>query len=163
MDWLKKIGEDIKEVFIEQWELQGHIMDNSKFVSELEYEIEEQGDVIHVRWYGVEYGKYINRGVDSGSIPFGQRTGAKKSKYIQGLIKYVERRMGISGKEGISIAFAIANKHKQEGMPTEASKKYSQTGKRTGWLDEALSSREQEIDRLINRYATNYAFDKIIN
>lgn len=163
MGYLKNIGERISELFVKQWEIQGHIMDGSKFVSELEYEIEEERDVIHIRWWGVDYGKYLNRGVQAGNIPFGRKTGAKRSKYIQGLIKYVERRMGVAGREGVSIAFAIANAHKKEGMPTKASERFSQTGKRTGWLDEALTEGEQEIDRIITENAFSYFFDKIIN
>jgi hypothetical protein len=162
MDYLKELGEDIKEVMVEQWELQGHRMDKSRFVSELECEIEEDREVTHLRFYGVVYGKYINQGVSAANIPFGRRTGARRSKYIQGLIKYVERRMGVSGREGVSIAFAIANKHKEEGMPTPASAKFSQTGKRTGWLDEALEAGRDKIDRAVNKHAYNYFFNKLI-
>jgi hypothetical protein len=162
MEYLKKIGEDVKGLMIDQWEMQGHVMPNSKFIEQLEYEITEEEGTIFIRWYGVDYAKYINRGVEAGNIPYRRGSGAKRSKYIQGLIKYVERRMGIGGREGVSIAFAIANKHKQEGMPTEASKKYSQTGKRTGWLDEAIDAGAEELDRIITRHAFDYVLNRMI-
>jgi len=162
MEYLKKIGEDVKDLMIDQWEMQGHVMPNSKFIEQLEYEITEEEGTIFIRWYGVHYAKHINRGVAANDIPYSRGSGRKKSDYIKGLVKYVERRMGIGGKEGLSIAFAIANKHKQEGMPTEKSKKYSQTGKRTGWLDEAIDAGAEELDRIITRHAFDYFINKMI-
>jgi hypothetical protein len=57
--------------------------------------------------------------------------------------------MGASDKEALGIAFAIASKHKREGMPTRASARFSQTGKRTGFIEVALLSKEQEIEQVI--------------
>jgi hypothetical protein len=47
-------------------------------------------------------------------------------------------------------------------MPTEKSKKYSQTGKRTGWLDEAIDAGAEELDRIITRHAFDYVINKMI-
>ena len=70
---------------------------------------------------------------------------------FSGLIEYVKKRMGKSDKEAKGIAFAIASKHKKEGMPTIKSQKHSQTGKRTGFIEQALEKKEAEMADLINR------------
>lgn len=157
MEFLKTIGEKVNKLLIEEWELQGHKMNESKFERELEAEVYNEGNTKGVRGLGVGYARFVNVGVSADRIPFGGRkTGAKTSAYIQGLIKYVLNRMGIGGAQGISIAFAIANKHKKEGMPTEKSKKYSKTGKRTEFIEEAFKKGEKEIDEIVEKELSTY-------
>ena len=49
------------------------------------------------------------------------------------------------------VAFAIAMKQKQEGMPTSDSFRYSSTGKRTRWIQETmLRTRGKIQERLFN-------------
>ncbi len=55
------------------------------------------------------------------------------------------------------MAFAIAYKQKQEGMPTRGSYKYSSTGKRTGAVLDALKDSEDEVQKLINK-----AFEELL-
>jgi hypothetical protein len=57
--------------------------------------------------------------------------------------------MGKSEKEAKSIAFAIASKHKKEGMPTKTSARFSKTGKRTGFIEQALDKNSQKFVELI--------------
>jgi hypothetical protein len=90
-----------------------------------------------------------NTGVTAARIPYTPGSGRKTSKYIDGLINYVKLRMGKSDKEAKGIAFAIASRHKKEGMPTKASAKFSSTGKRTGFIDEALTGKEQQFAEMI--------------
>lgn len=157
MEFLKTIGEKVNKLLIEEWELQGHKMNESKFERELEAEVYSEGNTKGVRGLGVGYARFVNIGVSADRIPFGGRkTGAKTSAYIQGLIKYVLNRMGIGGAQGVSIAFAIANKHKKEGMPTDNSKKYSKTGKRTEFIEEAFKKGEKEIDEIVEGELSNY-------
>jgi hypothetical protein len=54
-----------------------------------------------------------------------------------------------SDKEAKSIAFAIASKHKKEGMPTIKSQKHSKTGRRTGFIEIALEKNSQKFIELI--------------
>jgi len=90
------------------------------------------------RWQllGTNGAKFTNQGVLAKDIPFGNRGG--RSSYIAALEKYAQLRFGLSGKEALSAAFAIARKHKQEGMPTRASQKFSSTGRRTNWIPDAM-------------------------
>ncbi|MGN6438174.1 MAG: hypothetical protein ACTHMM_16660 [Agriterribacter sp.] len=49
---------------------------------------------------------------------------------IREMTRYVELRMGYTGKYAIKVAIAILNKQRKEGMPTQNSYQYSQTGER---------------------------------
>lgn len=144
------IAEEVNQKLIDYWEMQGHLMTDSRFVRELEYQLKDKG----IEGFSVGYARYVNRGTPAEKVPYQRGSGAGKSKYIQGLIRYVENRMGLQDKEAVSVAFAIANKHKKEGMPTDASRQYSQTGQRTNFLDSAFEELERDgtIERLTDEY-----------
>ena len=89
-----------------------------------------------------EYGLILNDGVKPNRIPYQRGSGRGNSKYITALKAYV-RSKGLP--EGV--AYAIANKQKQEGMPTRASFRFSRTGKRTGAIDIAVKRHAPEIER----------------
>lgn len=109
-----------------------------------------------------DYAKYVNNGVEARNIPFGGGRGSR-SKYIEGLINFWQKR-GISDiKEATRAAFATAHKHKKEGMPTKASRRFSQTGKRTGFIETAIETKRfdfretlsQGLARAVNVTITN--------
>lgn len=151
MEFLKTIGEKVNKLLIEEWELQGHKMNESKFERELEAEVYSEGNTKGVRGLGVGYARFVNQGVSKSQIKY-----PYAKARIEGLTKYVLNRMGIGGAQGVSIAFAIANKHKKEGMPTDSSKKYSKTGKRTEFIEEAFKKGEKEIDEIVEGELSNY-------
>jgi hypothetical protein len=132
-----------------QWKAQGHNLTGNA-IQQLETRIVAGGDIV-IQGYVVDYMANINAGVTAARIPYSPGSGARTSKYIAGLIDYVKKRMGKSDKEAKSIAFAIASKHKREGMPTKASKRFSSTGKRTGFIEAALDGVEPELAQLIER------------
>lgn len=80
--------------------------------------------------------------------------------YIAGLIRYAELRFGASGPEAERIAYAIAAKHKLEGMPTKASYQYSDNGRRTQAIeqadDQSAKSIDQEIENGISSELDNF-------
>ena len=76
-------------------------------------------------------------------------------------MRYAKQKFGASDKESKSIAFAIASKHKKEGMPTKASAKYSSTGKRTGFIETALDKNSQKFIELIEN-AIKYSVEVTI-
>jgi len=129
----------------QEWRDQGHNL-NGTFEKAIEYELQSTGEGVKIVILdGTDrgYGKIIDDGVKPEQI---------KSPYaparIKGLTSYVERRMGIMGKEAISIAYAIATKHKQEGMPLPSTVIYSTTGKRTAFVFDATG----DIDKIIEQY-----------
>lgn len=133
-----------------EWKAQGHNL-TGKAVQELETRIIEQGDTIVIEGYVLDYMANLNAGVTADRIPYSPGSGAGRSKYIEGLTNYVQRRMGKGRKEAESIAFAIASRHKREGMPTKNSIRFSKTGRRTGFIEIALDGIEAELSKLIEQ------------
>lgn len=91
-----------------------------------------------------DYGTYVNNG---------RKAGGKKVP-IDVLIKWIERRGIASGdKEVKNAAFAIQQKIWQEGTPTSGSFKFSNNGRRAGFIDfvienelgEAFEELEREV------------------
>ncbi len=102
-----------------------------------------------------DYMAINNQGVPANRIPYYPGSGRKESEYIKGLMKYVQQRMGKSEKESKGIAFAIASKHKKEGMPTKNSViKHSKTGRRTGFIEIALEKNSAKFIELIENAIT---------
>lgn len=85
------------------------------------------------------YGSFLDRGVKASNIPYERGSGAGKSAYIDALTRYASLRMGLSGKQAKSAAFAIATNHKKHGMPSPGSYQYSNNNRRTDWIDNVLA------------------------
>ena len=85
------------------------------------------------------YGKILDDGVTASQIRYPYARAR-----IKGLTEYAKLRLGAGDKEAISIAFAIATKHAKEGMPLPSSKRFSRTGKRTKFVEDA-SKRIKDI------------------
>ena len=151
---LQKLADDIAQMAIDavanEWKAQGHNLTGSA-IKNMETVIHTETDKIIIEGFVPEYMAINNKGVLATKIPYYPGSGRKESEYIKGLMKYAKLRFGASDKEAKSIAFAIASKHKKEGMPTIKSQKHSQTGKRTGFIEQALEKKEAEMADLINR------------
>ena len=132
------------------WRAQGHELTGAA-VRDMETRIVQTAKGYRIDGYLNDYMAYLNTGIPASRIPYTRGSGARTSQYIAGLQRYAKMRMGVSDKEALRIAFAIASKHKREGMPTRASARYSRTGKRTGFVDAALTAKEQEFEDLIFR------------
>jgi len=157
-----KIADLLVDLIKKEWVAQGHHL-TGKFENSLETKIIKSSDSIKFQVIdGTDegYGKILDNGVPAENIPYTPGRGrGGTSKYIQGLINYAKLRMGAADKDAVSIAFAIANKHAKEGMPTRASSKYSSTGKRTKFVADAdVKIREVLKDELfkdINKNVNN--------
>jgi hypothetical protein len=154
VDKLKAV---VKEALAEEWIAQGHQM-TGKAISTMEMETEQTIERLSLSGYMLQYAVILNSGVKAANIPYSRGSGAKTSKYIDGLIDYVKKRMNISNEQKAkSIAFAIATEQKKFGMPTTGSFKFSSTGKRTDWITEAFRHKEEDIQKEIN----NIMFDNL--
>lgn len=148
----------LRQELLKTWTDQGHNMTGS-IVETADFVIEQTINKLSFLLYMFPYGGYMETGVSASSIPF-SGTGKKggTSKYIQALIKYAKKRMNLPDKEAKGVAFAIAHKQKMEGMPTSASKNYSSTGSRTGWIEETMNRNRANIELAMFNYV-----DTIIN
>ena len=158
LEGLQKLADDISllaiTVVANEWRAQGHELSGSA-VKQMETVIREEIATIVIEGYVPDYMAINNQGVPSNRIPYYPGSGRKESEYIKGLMKYVQQRMGKSEKESKGIAFAIASKHKLEGMPTKNSViKHSKTGRRTGFIEIALEKSSPKFIELIENAIT---------
>ena len=89
-------------------------------INQMETMVQFQINTLIIEGLIPDYMTINNSGVKAERIPYYPGSGNKTSKYIDGLMRYAKQRFGASDKESKSIAFAIASKHKKEGMPTKA-------------------------------------------
>jgi hypothetical protein len=149
---LQKLADEISvlaiSVVANEWRLQGHELTGAA-VKQMETMVRMEINTLIIEGFVPDYMAINNSGVTAARIPYTPNSGRPPSKYISGLIDYVQRRMGKSEKEAKSIAFAIASKHKKEGMPTKTSARFSKTGKRTGFIEQALDKNSAKFIELI--------------
>lgn len=149
------IGQDLINIIADEWIAQGHNMTGA-FVTSMTAEVTNENDSLTISIYDNTqrgYGVILDNGVAANRIPFYPGSGNKTSKYIAGLVLYVKARTGLPDKEALSVAFAIAYKHKAEGMPTQASSRFSQTGNRTRFVNDA--TKEEAIDAIVQNYVSD--------
>ena len=151
---LQILADNIAQMAIDavanEWKSQGHNLTGAA-IKNMETVIRMETDKIIIEGFVPDYMAINNSGVLATKIPYYPGSGRKESEYIKGLMRYAKQRFGASDKEAKGIAFAIASKHKKEGMPTIKSQKHSKTGKRTGFIEQALDKKEAEMAELINR------------
>ncbi len=146
---LQRIGEVIRQQVERELTAQGHKLTGAVYTDIENRVLNLAADTILQGWYPF-YAQYLHKGVPAERIPYNPGSGAKKSLYIEALIRYAKARNMSDPRRA---AFAIARKHKQEGMPTKASYRFSQTGQRLKFLDHVLSDPkiEMELFELIGR------------
>ena len=85
-----------------------------------------------------EYGIYVNEG---------RKTGGKKVP-INVLVDWIERKAIVNGDKQVkSLAFAIQQTIHKEGIPTKGSFKFSNNGRRKGFIDFVINN---ELDKVYN-------------
>lgn len=127
---------------------QGHVL-TGKLRDSIQVQAREvENEVIRGIMTGEPYGLALNDGVPGENIPYTRGSGAKSSKYIDGLIRFFKLR-GKSDIEAKRAAFATANVHKKEGMPSRGSFRYSKNGRRKGFIDHAVADNYEDIDKMI--------------
>lgn len=155
---LNTLGDLIVDALIDEFVKQGH-NNTGKFVDSIAYAVKNLGDILSLDIYFAKYGAILDKGVKADRIPFGNTGGGGKSKYIQALSLWVRQRGFVtSQKQALSMAFAIAKKHKKEGMPTKNSYQYSLNGRRTDFFTYTIESIKSLIDETVYEIAGEYLF-----
>lgn len=159
---LAQLTRVIVEAVAAEWKAQGHNLTGNA-VDQIEVVVRDlvfgyTGLDVMV----VDYMAINNQGVKAKKIPYKRGSGAKESEYIKGLIDYAKKRFVVGDKEAKQIAFAIATRHKREGMPTKASARFSSTGKRTGFFEVVIAGIEERLAKIIEESVEetfNFVFD----
>lgn len=129
-----------------EFEAEGHKM-TGKLIDDIETVTTNTAEGFVQDYLIYKYGAYLHSGVKADRIPFNPGSGAKKSLYIEGLMRYVKMRMGISElRQQKSVAFAIAYKQKQVGMPIRT------RGMGTHWIMKATQAIEEKIPELFGDF-----------
>ncbi len=138
------------ELIDDEFTLKGH-PDTGQFQESLEGVIERKGPDIKVEIWGRDYGLYLSEGVPPERVPYTRRNRGQgrggQSKYITGLYNWVQRKLGISDhREALSVAFAIAQRHSEEGYPIVNGELGSK------FLEEVTEKHREKIDKLIEEF-----------
>lgn len=120
-----------------------------------------------IEFWSDDYGEKLNTGLTAQY--FKNRSGAQRLSDIQELERWVKRRIGLSGRAALRVAFAIDRAHMREGMPTRGAYRFSSNGRRTGWVDFTIQDNEEKVKELIESFAfesvqillTNFISQKI--
>jgi hypothetical protein len=116
---------------------QGH-QSSGNLVNSFEQRVIEVPNSIVIEILMDEYGIYVNEG---------RKTGGKKVP-INVLVDWIERKAIVNGdKEVKSLAFAIQQTIHKEGIPTKGSFKFSNNGRRKGFIDFVI---DNKLDNAIN-------------
>ena len=116
---------------------QGHEA-SGNLVNSFEQRVIEVPNSIVIEILMDEYGIYVNEG---------RKTGGKKVP-INVLVEWIERKAIVNGdKEVKSLAFAIQQTIHKEGIPTKGSFKFSNNGRRKGFIDFVINN---ELDEVYN-------------
>ncbi len=123
---------------------------SSELIKSIEPRIKSLAFLLVGEMYMNDYWIYVEKGVKGSKVPYGGRkTGKKVSKYIQALIGWFRLRRGLGQKQAKRAAFATANVHKKEGIPSRNSFRFSKDGTRLGFVDSTLKKYEQKIQDLM--------------
>lgn len=158
----EKTLEGLISEFQDELKNQGHVL-TGRLYNSMEFKISASENEIIGTIFFEDYGTFVETGVPANRIPFSGTSGrGGTSKYIQGLIRFFQLR-GVAGAEAIRAAFATAQKHKREGMPTRASSRFSKTGERTGFINRRLQSAEPRILAAFQETVGNAIEIRIVN
>jgi hypothetical protein len=133
----KKVGKLIIASLQKELLGQGHKA-TGNLINSFEQRVIELPNSIVIEILMDEYGIYVNEG---------RKTGGKKVP-INVLVEWIERKAIASGdKEVKSLAFAIQNTIHKEGIPTKGSFKFTNNGRRKGFIDFVI---DNELDDVYN-------------
>lgn len=109
------------------------------------------------------YVRQVDRGVDAvavrGMITLGSRT--QRNRYVQAIAAWVRRKLGVPPARQYQVAWAIIRKHMREGIPTRASRRFSKTGKRTGFVGDAVRKvGEPEVEAWIGQALERFPLNR---
>lgn len=117
----------INHLIIEEFQAQGHSL-TGDFERSLEGEITKTKYTATLTVKGLVHGMIVNTGVVPDRI---------KDNMLPGLINFFILK-GLPQKEATGAALATMKKWKQEGMSTQASKRFSTTGARQHFIEAAF-------------------------
>jgi hypothetical protein len=140
----EQVGEVVKKAVKQAFIIQGRSLTGA-LVNSIDYSVNATVTSAFIEFTLLDYGMILNYGVPANRIPYSPGSGAKSSKYIDGLKLYAKLRFNANHKEAERIAFAIARKHKKFGMPLD---------KKIGAVQNGIDDSKDEVEALISEALT---------
>lgn len=147
-DIYKSAANFIEQIVKNESEKQGHYLTGALDKS-FEYDMTLNSKEQILTGNAAHYIKYLNEGVKAESVSFNQ---------FPFVFEFFKLR-GLDEEEAKIAAGATINKWMKEGMPTEASKKYSKTGSRKNLLESAFTEHGHKLDEHISN-SFDFAVDE---
>jgi|GEM_PF-1613614 len=158
---LGQMGEFIRSITAEEFSQQGHSL-TGKSLKSIKYKVSKQSKTWTIEISHAGHMSYLNTGVPADRVAYTRNSGAGKSAFIAALIKWVKLRGIAKGfTKSKSIAFAIANTMKKEGIPTKGSFEFTKNGRRTGWLDQPINKQETKIEEKLEEVYCDFIAAKL--
>jgi len=125
----------LNEILAQEALAQGHHLSGT-LAESLSSKTVKTGKEDVMQGFAVYYAQYVDQGIPPKSATF---------KQVPFLIDYFISR-GYSKAEATSFAFATVKTWMKEGMSTQASKRFSQTGARQNFIESAFVGNNSKID-----------------
>jgi hypothetical protein len=157
-DAMDEIVKELKHEALQQ----GHRATGS-LIDTIEWKItKEESESFVATIFANSYWVYVENGVTAAKIPYtvgGRRRGGT-SKYIEGLKNWAKVvKPELNEKQALGFAFAVARKHKKEGMPTRGSYSFSRNGRRLGFVQNII---ENHVDKILAKVIDVGLGEKIV-
>lgn len=141
---LKKIAEEVIKDVQEEFRLQGH-HDTGYLEEHIFPYAASQSNLAIVQIHAPKYAKELNDGVPPNQVK------NLSNDEFENLKGWVMRKIGaVSSADATSIAASIVRKWKTNGKPLATSVQFSQTGKVTGAIDDAVEKNEEKHVNLMD-------------
>lgn len=151
-DILRDISEMLRQMLIKELEEQGK-RNTGELADSIRYEIQATSKAVVSYFYAKDYWKQQEEGVPASEFEDMLSSNAFL-EYVQKLAKYFES-MGYGTSEAYRFGINTANKHTEEGMPTEASRRFSTNGRRTGFVSYTLETSAAKLEQAFILKADN--------
>lgn len=138
--------------------LQGHKA-TGELINSLGGTVEKINEDFVGSFWMKKYGIYQDTGIDAKRIAYNEGSGASRSLYIEGLIRWIiQKGFESDAKKVKGMAFAIAKTHKLKGMHTTDG---NLDPSKRNWLTSTLEENEKEVVDIITK-ASGRRFDIVL-
>lgn len=144
-DLLNNLAKALKAEMQQQLRIAGHLM-TGELIDSIEERVLDTITGKRIEIWLNDYGIALDQGVPPDRIPFTEPSGrGGRSKYIEGLQRFAQLKLGVTdNRQSLSIAFAIARKHKKVGMPVNGATKFIQL---------TIDAKQDEINKFAEEWA----------
>lgn len=119
---------------------QGHHL-TGELEASIKATVSASGDTYHMEGFALFYTDFLERGFPATSASNDQ---------APFLIEFFLKR-GLQEEEAVAAAFATIKVWQRDGMPTQASKRFSKTGSRTDYVENTFVGHRAEIDTFVSQ------------